>query len=90
MNVSTVNNLVDITNYFMIVSGHPIHTFDYDLVEGSSLTITENNSSQIETLSNVSCNTDNILLFQTTKVQLLCWNNRWKKNFCFNKRLKIF
>ncbi len=65
--VSTVNNLVDITNYFMIVSGQPIHAFDYDLVEGSSLTITENNSSQIETLSNVSCNTDNILTISDNK-----------------------
>jgi len=32
--ISSVNNIVDITNYCMLKWGNPLHAFDYDKVEG--------------------------------------------------------
>ncbi|MBN2484311.1 MAG: phenylalanine--tRNA ligase subunit beta [Candidatus Omnitrophica bacterium] len=32
--VSSVNNIVDITNYCMLKWGNPLHAFDYDKIEG--------------------------------------------------------
>ncbi len=46
-----ISNVVDITNYVMLLTGQPLHAFDLDRVEGATLTIRRaRDGEQIETL----------------------------------------
>jgi phenylalanyl-tRNA synthetase beta chain len=46
-----ISNVVDITNYVMLLTGQPLHAFDLDRVAGSSLTVRRaNDREEIETL----------------------------------------
>src|SRR3954466_9673925 len=46
-----INNVVDITNYVMLETGHPLHAFDLDRVAGQRLTIRRaRDGEQVETL----------------------------------------
>jgi phenylalanyl-tRNA synthetase beta chain len=47
----TINNVVDITNYAMLLGGQPLHAFDLDRVAGGHLTIRRaREGEQVETL----------------------------------------
>jgi phenylalanyl-tRNA synthetase beta chain len=46
-----ISNVVDITNYVMLLTGQPLHAFDLDRVEGATLTVRRaRDGEQIETL----------------------------------------
>src|SRR5215475_9451493 len=37
--VASISNVVDVSNYVMLELGHPLHTFDYDLVRNHSIVV---------------------------------------------------
>jgi len=46
-----ISNVVDLTNYVMLLTGQPLHAFDLDRVEGATLTVRRaRDGEQIETL----------------------------------------
>lgn len=51
--VRSINNVVDISNYIMLSLGQPVHTFDYDKIAKSSMTLRESvKGEKITTLDN--------------------------------------
>jgi phenylalanyl-tRNA synthetase beta chain len=62
MNITSINNVVDTSNFFMLTTGHPIHVFDFDQIEGKKISITTSAKGEVETLSNELKNVDNHLV----------------------------
>lgn len=49
-----INNVVDITNYVMLGTGHPLHAFDYDRLAGQEIIVrAAQDGEELETLDDV-------------------------------------
>ena len=58
-----ISNVVDVTNYVMLLTGHPCHAFDLDRVEGGRLVVRRaNDGEQVETLDGVTRTLDGEML----------------------------
>ena len=52
--VRPINNIVDVSNYVMIETGQPLHTFDYDKLEGRKIRVkTAKEGDSLKTLDGV-------------------------------------
>lgn len=47
--IRAINNVVDVTNYFMIERGQPMHAFDYDKVAGSEMIVRQSKEGEVIT-----------------------------------------
>jgi phenylalanyl-tRNA synthetase beta chain len=45
----SVNNVVDITNFVLMETGHPLHAFDYDLIKGKKIIVRESHEGELFT-----------------------------------------
>ncbi len=50
MGIKSINNVVDVSNYIMLIYGHPIHLFDLSKIEGRIEVREAHNSEEIDTL----------------------------------------
>jgi len=54
MGVRSVNNIVDLSNFVLLEFGHPMHTFDADLLEGQKIVVdTAHHLSRMKTLDGI-------------------------------------
>ncbi len=44
--IKSINNVVDISNYLMLVFGQPVHVFDYDQIKGATMIMRESKKSE--------------------------------------------
>ncbi len=50
LNMKSINNIVDISNFVMMMQGHPIHIFDLDKIEGKIIIREAQNGEKLLTL----------------------------------------
>ena len=57
---ASISNVVDISNYVMLETGHPLHTFDYDLLRNHSIVVRRaRHNEKIRTLDGIERTLDN-------------------------------
>ncbi|NSW88432.1 phenylalanine--tRNA ligase subunit beta [bacterium] len=62
MNMGSINNIVDISNFFMLITGHPIHIFDIDKIVGEEILVNVSTKGEIETLKDETKKTEGHLV----------------------------
>ena len=50
LNTNSINNVVDLSNLFMFLTGHPIHIFDFDEIDGNVIRISNDVDTAFKTL----------------------------------------
>lgn len=91
--LSSINNIVDITNFVLFETGNPLHSFDYDLIENNEVIIkksTENiNFSKIDGES-INLNKDDLIISDSSKPLCLAGIIGGKNSSISDKTKNIF
>ncbi|MEM1031371.1 MAG: phenylalanine--tRNA ligase subunit beta [Myxococcota bacterium] len=70
LGVRSINNVVDVTNYLLLLHGHPTHAFDYDRVPGGKVVVRlAREGEQLETIDRVTrtLSPDDLLITDGTR-----------------------
>lgn len=70
MGSKPINNVVDVTNYIMLITGQPAHAYDYDALEGATLEArTAHDGETITLINGKTCQLDesDIVIADSTK-----------------------
>ncbi len=63
INIRSINNIVDITNFVLHEVGHPLHAFDYDLLKENRIVVRRGNKGEkFVTLDNTTCDIKDSML----------------------------
>ncbi len=63
INIRSINNIVDITNFVLHEIGHPLHAFDYDLLKENRVVVRRGiNGEKFVTLDNTTCDIKDSML----------------------------
>ena len=63
INIRSINNIVDITNFVLHELGHPLHAFDYDLLKENRIVVRCGiNGEKLVTLDNTTCDIKDSML----------------------------
>ncbi|MBT89197.1 MAG: phenylalanine--tRNA ligase subunit beta [Spirochaetales bacterium] len=67
LNTNSINNVVDLSNLFMFLTGHPIHIFDFDEIDGDVIRISNDVDVAFKTLDGNVRDTKNHLTIADAK-----------------------
>ncbi len=88
LNINTVNNIVDSTNLFMFLTGHPIHAFDFDEIIGNRIHISKKVKDTFETLDDNLKNSEGHITISDSKGPIAFAGVIGGKRSCINKKTK--
>ena len=88
--VKTINNIVDITNFILHETGHPLHAFNLDKIKGNKIIIKKNKKNYIlETLDDIKRKTHEEDLMICDNINPMCFAGiMGGKNSMVNKTTK--
>ncbi len=93
MNQRSINNIVDITNYVMLELGNPIHAFDYDKIEGHTMTVSSaKGGEKFESVDGITYHLpkDAVIISDKEKIIDLCGIKGGKNSGTYEETKNIF
>lgn len=70
--IKSINNIVDLGNYIMLLTGQPLHMYDLDALNGKDLTVKDNFDCEFNTLDEKTYHIKNGDLVVTSNNEIVC------------------